>query len=76
MKLCRPANISEANFNSCEFYIQLFCYPSAYQVKKYMYLCYQLHVKENKNGSVGRQNVLFLFFDWREKSQPLTHVRR
>ena len=76
MKLCRPANISEANFNSCEFHIQLFCYPSAYQVKKYMYLCYQLHVKENKNGSVGRQNVLFLFFDWREKSQPLTHVRR
>ena len=28
MKLCRPANISEDNFNGCEFHIQLFCYPS------------------------------------------------
>ena len=70
MKLCRPANISADNFNGCEFHIQLFCYPSADQVKKYIYLCYQLHAKENKNGSVGLQNVLFLFFDWREKSQP------
>ena len=41
---------------------------SAYQVKKYIYLCYQLH------GSVGRQNFLFLFFDWREKRQPITQM--
>ena len=30
--------------------------------------------KKKRNGWVGRQNFLLLFFDWREKSQPSTQM--